>query len=129
MIQSFERNADIVKMVSYGTMFNNADTYFQLRSNALMPFDKDRVVASASYHVQQMFAESLQSGVNWSVVGTWMFNIATTLRNPPQVTDIPDLSDLPCSLQDFSRETFMQRKLNVACATLCNITLALAYSV
>ena len=34
-----------------------------------------------------------------------------------------------CSLHDFSRETFMQRKLNVACATLCNITLALAYSV
>ena len=30
-------------------------------------------------------------------------------------------------LHDFSRETFMQRKLNVACATLCNIALALAY--
>ena len=34
-----------------------------------------------------------------------------------------------CSLHDFSRETFMQRKLAVACATLCNTTLALAYSV
>ena len=35
------------------------------------------------------------------------------------------------SLHDFSRETFMQRKLNVACATLCKciITLALVYSV
>ena len=58
MMCGFERNCDVVRMSSYAPLFNNVDAPGYHWTPDMIWFDKSRVLETANYRVQRLFAEN-----------------------------------------------------------------------